>query len=414
MLKSVHRAKYVLAEPDLLLQNAAVHISNPGRISRIEPWNDPQAMPEIEVIDWGTAVIIPGLINAHTHLELTHFFNQLTQFDSFAEWIMQLVNQRRTWSRDRFLNSARDGERAALSSGTTLVGDITASGVGWDAAIEGSLRRVVFAEVTALSGADIDQALSRLEPLLDRDDHGPLLTKGLSPHAPYTVSPGLYSRVAELSHTRGMLLATHVAETKAEIEFLQAGTGELRDLLSRLGALPADWKPPQIAPVLFLDLLGVLGQSCLLVHCNYLDQESISRILRTGSSVVYCPRSHSFFGHDPHPIRKLLDSGINVALGTDSLASNSSLSMLDEVRFLAKTRKDLKPEEILRAATLNGAAALNFGGVLGRLRRGYWADMAVLQIPENTGPRQLTAQLLEGAGECIATIVQGKIVWRKG
>ena len=87
--------------------------------------------------------------------------------------------------------------------------------------------------------------------------------------------------------------------------------------------------------------------------------------------------------------------------------------MLDEVRFLAKTRKDLKPEEIFRAATLNGAAALNFGGVLGRLRRGYWADLAVLKLPDSTGPRQLTAQMLEGAGECIATIVQGKIVWRK-
>jgi cytosine/adenosine deaminase-related metal-dependent hydrolase len=137
----------------------------------------------------------------------------------------------------------------------------------------------------------------------------------------------------------------------------------------------------------------------------------MSRILNARCSVVYCPRSHAFFGHDRHPVRELLNMGVNVALGTDSLASNDTLSVLDEMRFLFKSRKDLKGEEILRMATLNGAAALHYGGVLGRLQRGYWADMAVLRLPEGIGTRHLLSRILEGAGECIGTIIQGKIAW---
>jgi aminodeoxyfutalosine deaminase len=413
MLKSILRAKYVLAEPDLLLLNAAVHISNPGRISRIEPWQDPPAIPGIEVIDWGSAVIMPGFVNAHTHLELTHFRGQLALFRSFTDWISQLVDRRRLWEKEQFADSIREGARAALSSGTTLVGDIVSNGMGWDATRGENLRRVVFEEVITLSPGSADQISSQLESLLDTAVPDPLQTHGISPHAPYAVSPDLYRRLAEISRHRGLLLATHVAETKAERQFLENGTGEFKDFLTDRGVLPKEWQPPHLSPISYLNSLGVLGQSSLLIHCNYLEQESIGRILNSRSSVVYCPRSHDFWGHDRHPIRQLLDSGINVALGTDSLASTHSLSMLDEMRHLFKTRKDLKSEEILRAATLNGAAALNFGGVLGRLRRGYWADLAVFELPGNLGSRQLLSQMLEGAGECIATIVQGKIAWRK-
>jgi aminodeoxyfutalosine deaminase len=413
MLKSVHRARYVLVEPDHLLQNAAVHISNPGRISRIEPWNDPPAIPGVEVIDWGTAVIMPGLINAHTHLELTRLKDQLLRFRSFTDWVSQLIDRRRLWTKEDFLNSAREGAEAVLASGTTLVGDITSSGFGWDAADPEDLRRIVFEEAIAFSPGNFDQAVSQLEARLDRRSAQDFLRiHGVSPHAPYSVSPQLYRYTAELSRQRGFPLATHVAETRSELEFLQTGTGEFRDLLEKIGVLPGEWEAPGMSPVPYLESLGVLGQSSVLIHCNYLDQDSINRILNTRSSVVHCPRSHDFFGHEKHPLRQLLDCGINVAIGTDSLASNSSLSMLDEMRYLFKTRKDIKTEEIFRAATLNGAAALGFGGILGRLRRGYWADLAVLQLPETVGPRQLTNQVLEGAGECIATIVRGKIAWR--
>jgi cytosine/adenosine deaminase-related metal-dependent hydrolase len=139
----------------------------------------------------------------------------------------------------------------------------------------------------------------------------------------------------------------------------------------------------------------------------------MASIQRKRCSIVYCPRIHARLGHEDHPVRQCLDLGINVALGTDSLAGTESLSILDEMRFLHRQRRDLKVEEIFRMATLNGAAALKFGGVLGRLRRGYWADMAVLRLPEEIGGRKLLAQILEGAGECIATIIGGEVVWER-
>jgi cytosine/adenosine deaminase-related metal-dependent hydrolase len=413
MIKAVYTAKYVLAEPTVLLQNAAIHVSDTGRISRIETWKGPTDNPAAGLTDWGSAVLTPGFVNAHAHLELTSFHNRVTQFATFTDWISQLIDRRRRWTQDRFLRSAKEGAKLCLASGTTMVGDITSSGVGWEATRSERLRRVVFEEVIALSPGQANPAVSQLKLLFEQADSNPLLIHGVSPHAPYSVSPKLYRRLAKLAQSEGKLLATHVAETRAEIEFLRTGAGEFRDFLFRIGVLPTDWKPPRLSPVIYLDSLGVLGRSCLLIHCNYLDQESIKRIAKTNCTVVYCPRSHAFFGHEKHPVRQLLDRHINVALGTDSLASNSSLSMIDEMRFLFKTRKDLKPEEIFRAATLNGAAALNCGGSLGRLRRSYWADMAVFKLPPNLGSRKLLDQILEGAGECIATIVGGRIAWQK-
>jgi cytosine/adenosine deaminase-related metal-dependent hydrolase len=413
MIEAIHRAKYVLAAPAILMHNAAVHVLDTGRISRVEPWLGSASIPKAQVVDWGSAVIMPGLINAHTHLELTSLHNQVTHFSSFTDWIFQLISRRREWTRDDFLTSIRDGARLSLSFGTTLVGDITASGLGWAAAAGDHLRRVVFEETLALSSSQADQALSQLERLLERTDPHHLLEHGVSPHATYSVSPELFRRTAQLARGKRMLLATHAAETRAELQFLQDGTGEFREFLGAAGVLPNDWEPPEQPPIHYLDSLGVLGQFCILSHCNYLDRESITRISATRSNVVYCPRSHAFFDHEEHPIRQLLDCGVNVALGTDSLASNSSLSMLDEMRFLYEKRKDIKPEEIFRAATLSGAAALGFGDSLGLLKRGHRADMAVLKVPRSLKPRQLISQILEGAGECIGAVVEGQTAWRK-
>jgi len=173
------------------------------------------------------------------------------------------------------------------------------------------------------------------------------------------------------------------------------------------------WQAPHLEPTAFLESADVLSTTPLLIHCNYLEETAIARILASRASVVHCPRSHAYFGHDPHPVRQLLDAGVNIALGTDSLASNDSLSILDEMRFLHDHRRDLKVEEIFRMATLNGAAALHFGGVIGRLRRGYWADMTVLELPATACGRNLPRLILEGAGECIATVVSGEIAWQR-
>jgi cytosine/adenosine deaminase-related metal-dependent hydrolase len=413
MIRTVHTAKYVLAEPGIVLRNAAVHVSDPGRITRVEPWHGPPPNLEARVIDWGSAIILPGLVNAHTHLELTQVRKPAQKPACFTAWLMMLLREKQGWTREDYLDSTRRGAQLSLASGTTLLGDISASGVSWEALKAEKLRKVVFEEVAALQPDRAGEMESALERRLVQVAPDGLLTSGVSPHAPYSVSPELFRKVADLARRRGLRVATHVAETMPELEFLQNGRGEFRDFLVSLGALPGAWRPPDCAPVLFLERLGILDQPGIMIHCNYLDSDSMARILGSSWSVVCCPRSHSFFGHTLHPVRQLLDMGINVALGTDSLASNESLSILEEMRFLHQNRKDLKCDEIIRMATLNGAVALDFGGVLGRLRRGYWADMTVLRLPADVSDRHVEAQILEGAGECLATIVQGEIVWTK-
>jgi cytosine/adenosine deaminase-related metal-dependent hydrolase len=410
MIRRIHRAKFVVAEADLVLNDAAVHVSDPGRISRIEPWHGPPPGMETEMFDWGDAVILPGLVNAHTHLELSDLEGKVPPFQSFTLWLQHVIDERRNWTREQHLASARRGADLAVKSGTTLVGDISASGFSWEALRCRKIRKVVFEETLGLSPERTLAALADVSSRLDRMQTDALLTCGISPHAPYSVASELYREVSGLATERNLPLASHVAETTGELEFLQFGRGELRDFLSRLGALPDTWVEPGLPPVPYLDSLGVLESSPVLIHCNYLDADSMARIHRSQSSVVYCPRSHAYFQHDPHPVRELLDLGVNVAIGTDSLASNSSLSVLDEMRHLFRNRKDLKAEEILRMATLNGAAALGFGGVLGRLRRGYWGDMTVLRLPAGMSDRKLVGEIVEGAGDWAATIVGGEVL----
>jgi cytosine/adenosine deaminase-related metal-dependent hydrolase len=411
MIRTIHHAKYVLAEADLLLQDAAVHVCDPGRISRIEPWQGRRPAGELRVVDWGSAILMPGLVNCHTHLELTALSGRLSSALPFVDWLAALEAECPRWTAEDFRASAESGAGMVLESGTTLVGDVTASGESRSVLRSKRIRKVVFQEAVALEPEMAADAAACAERRLGEDEPDHWYVGGLSPHAPFSVSPRLYRELAALALRRAIPLATHAAETGEELQFLESGTGRLRELLESLGMLPSGWAPPKLHPIHYLEVLGFLEAAPLLIHCNHLDADSMAVIQKKRCSIAYCPRSHARFGNEDHPVRQCLDLGINVALGTGSAAGSASLSILDEMRFLRQQRKDLKVEEIFRMATLNGAAALNFGSVLGRLRRGYWADMTVLRLPEGTGGRNLPAQILEGAGDCIATIVGGEVVW---
>jgi cytosine/adenosine deaminase-related metal-dependent hydrolase len=413
MIRTVHTAKYVLTEAGMLLRNAAVHVSDPGRISRIEPWQHRAPGPGFRVIDWDSAIIMPGLVNAHSHLEEICPAGLRGMDGSWSDWLAALAAEGSRPAPETCQAAAARGARASLAAGTTLIGAIASCSLSCETLREEWLRKVVFKEITAFppdQAGEVIQEFPAQPAPVEPDER---LTPGLSVRAPYSVSPELFRTIAELGQRRRERLAIHLAETKQELELLQGRQGEFKDFLTAHGLMPEGWRPPETAPVSFLDGLGVFDQPAVLVHCNYLDQESMARILSRNCSVVYCPRSHAFFGHERHPVRELLNMGVNVAIGTDLSSGTESLSLLDEMRFLFRERKDLRCDEIIRMATLNGAVALDFGGVLGRLRRGYWADMTVLELPETMGERNVEAQILEGAGACLATIVQGKIVWTK-
>ena len=410
--KIIHCARFVLTHPEVLLENAAVPVSEDGRV--LEPYSRSTIHTEtgVETVDWGDAIILPGLVNAHTHLELTILHRRLMEFSSFTDWALQLIHERRTWTPEDYHHSTEEGARLALVSGTTLVGDI-ASGNGWNALSGDFPRRVVFQETLGLASNLAEPAMAKIYALFNQYDIGtvrPLQVHTVSPHAPYSTSGDLFRRAAALAQSHKTPWTTHIAETPEELRFFETGDGEFREFLTRLDALPENWRAPGAHPVAWLDALGILGPSCLLAHCNYLNDDAITRIVRSKSSVVYCPRSHAFFDHERHPVRQLLDAGVTVALGTDSLASNDSLSLIDEMRYLYARRKDLTPEEILRSATVHGAVALGFSERLGRLAPGFCADMTVLSLPSGIKSIRLTDQILEGAGDWRATIINGRTV----
>ena len=406
----IHRARFALPRPGILLENAVVPVSNDGRV--VDPYSLPAAHVETgkEIFDWGDAIIIPGLVNAHAHLELTALHRQLTNFSAFTDWALRLIQKRRTWTPELYRRSTKEGVHLALHSGTTMVGDI-ASGNGWNTFSGEYPRRVIFEETLGLSPDLAEPAMAKIHDLFDQsvgERSRPLQVHAVSPHAPYSTSGDLYRRAVAFAKNHRAPWTTHAAETREELRFFETGDGDFREFLTYLGALPENWRAPGKHPVVWLDALGILGSSCLLAHCNYLDDDAVARIARSKSSVVYCPRSHEFFGHEKHPIRRLLDAGIPVALGTDSLACNDSLSIIDEMRHIHAKRKDITSEEIFRAATIHGATALGFPDQLGQLARGFFADMAILDIPPDIKPNRLLDQILEGAGDWRATVINGR------
>ena len=365
-------------------------------------------------IDCGDAVILPGLVNAHTHLEFSQLSEPLLPAGAeFAAWIRRVVQWRREQQavvpggEDWRATAIAQGWREALQAGTTLLGEISTP--PWQPDLYTVERLVHRGATSRLDEADEGGSLSAdasrkrgllfLELLGFREErHAALqqltvafledgqarqlvLESGLSPHAPYTVAPRFLQWVAETAQQHRRRLAMHLAESRAELELLATSSGSLRQLLDDVQA----WQPGQIAtdsrPLDYLRSLAA-AEHTLVVHGNYLDAAEIDFLgqHRDRFTVVYCPRTHHYFGHEKYPLARLLQAGARVALGTDSRASNPDLSLLSEMRRVAHAHPDVAPEAILHMGTLAGAEALGYAASCGSLRPGKRADLIILPI----------------------------------
>ena len=215
------------------------------------------------------------------------------------------------------------------------------------------------------------------------------MTPALSPHAPYSTSADIYRECV----ASGLSVCTHVAETEEELEFLSSGTGAFVDYLEAFGISTAGWSPPELTPVQYMGTLGILRRNSVLVHCNYLTDADVATLAESCASVVFCPRSHHYFYHTDHPVMRLVEKGINVAIGTDSLASNWSLSLLDELKFLARTQPCIRPETLINGRYgLTGRAYISrckgtwLMEEVGRLEKDWQADIIAVQIPNDGRP----------------------------
>jgi cytosine/adenosine deaminase-related metal-dependent hydrolase len=385
----VYAAKHLLPVASPPIQSGAV-VVHEGRIATVGRRKDViRAHPGVEIRELGDVVVIPGLVNAHTHLELSHLFDPAAASTSFMEWVRDLVARRAAASEDAVIPAAAAAVETMVARGTVAVGDV-GNGVLAPAVLARSpLHGVYFHELYGFRAADadaiLDAAASRLDAIESVAEIAAArgrLTAILTPHAAHTTSAPLLKALGGRATASAEVLSIHVAESHEELQLLRDGTGPLKDFLIERGAWDPSWKAPGLSPVEHLDRLGVLTSRTLAVHCVHLDHQDLSRLQARGLTVVTCPRSNQRLGVGKAPVGKLLASGIPVALGTDSLASSPDVDVFNEIASLRQEHPGLAPATALRMATLSGARALGLAKHLGSIEGGKLAALAVVGLSD--------------------------------
>ena len=391
----ITRARWVIpAEAPPVADGAVVAVD--GRIARVGPWRivEPHVSASDEVEHVPDAAILPGLVNAHTHLSLSDMAGRFKPTANFPAWIGRLTARLMLRSGGAARRAVAEGRDGSLAAGTVAGADMAHDPATTDPLDEAPGRWTVFGELVRFGEAGLGR-LRETVAALEARVRGGGVAVGLAPHAPY--SAGL-----EVFLARGWPVTTHLHETEDEIAFTERGEGPFYEWMRRLKVLPADWRPPGLRPIPALADAGFFAGPVLVAHGNDLTEEEIGVLGRSGSTVVYCPRSHAFFGHRDHPWRRLQAAGVNVALGTDSLASCPSLSILDEMRFLFSREPDAQPRTVLAMATVGGARALGIADRVGEVREGLSAECCLVgPVPETDEPLRA---ILSGEGGLVRVL----------
>src|SRR5258705_540940 len=377
------RARLVLPMTGPVIEDGAL-VTSDERIVTVARWADVQPHVSQKADDLGDVVLLPGLIDAHCHLDYTNMAGRISPPRSFADWIKTIVALKAEWSYTEFAESWLCGAEMLLRSGTTTVADVEAVPEllpdMWQAT---PLRVISFRELISLKARTTAEELVRETAAQWSALPNSEQRIGLSPHAPYTTSAELLSVTAHEARKRKWLLTTHVAESEKEFEMFLYRHGPLYDWLKGQRDMSDCGRG---SPIRHLEQADYLGDNLLAVHVNYLWRDDAATLGKYGVNVVHCPRSHEYFRHLLFPRRELAEAGVNVCLGTDSLASVSKvhgeapkLSMFAEMKTLARIEPELAPHTILEMATTNAARALKREGELGILREGARAD--VIAVP---------------------------------
>jgi 5-methylthioadenosine/S-adenosylhomocysteine deaminase len=378
------------------------------------------------VDDFGEALILPGLVNTHTHLELTALRGYLEKEENdFFAWLRKLTLARlEKMAPDDILVSATWGACEAARAGITCVGDASDSAMmSMRALTEVGLRGVVFQESfgpdARLAQENFEKLKAKVTEL--REVESELVRVGVSPHAPYTVCGPQLESIARFAKDEKLPLMMHAAESHAEELFVREGCGMFADGLSKRGI---QWKAPRSSTIQYLKQVGILDTQPLLAHCIRVDDADIQTLRETGSKVAHCPKSNAKLGHGRAPFAKFLSAGVVVGFGSDSVASNNTCDILEEARFavlLARAGAGdslITASEALATATLGGGRCLNLKGRIGELSEGAHADLAVVSLAgahqtPNHDPAA-TAIFVSSGRDVIATVVAGREVFRDG
>lgn len=342
------------------------------------PHPGPHGRPER---DLGSRAILPGLVNAHTHLELAHLAGRVPPARAMPVWVCDLLAARGAGPPP--VSPIVEAVAAARRAGTALVGDVSNSLASVRPLADGPLSAHVFYELLGFALREADAYVRAAEATIASLPSTPRVRISLTVHAPYSVSPALFAAVGRwlAAAPPALKASVHVGESPEELEFLAEGRGPWRELLEALRVWTPEWVPPRCGPVEYLDRLGWVSDRLLAVHGVQLDQAALERLRDRGATLVTCPRSNQWVGAGPPPVERFYASGVRVAVGTDSLASVADLNLFAELAELRRLALRVPARRLLLSATRNGAVALGFGDEFGAIAPGLRAELLAVDVP---------------------------------
>jgi 5-methylthioadenosine/S-adenosylhomocysteine deaminase len=358
--------------------------------------------PKQDVLRLQSTVIMPGLVNVHAHIELPSLLDSI-RAQSFPDWVLNLIRAKKKLNHRDYASATSENIDTLIQTGTTTAAEICTHAASPALLKNSGLRAVVYNEIINMG--------SKL--LLSSRKNSALVKFGLSPHTPYTVSKGLLLDIEKLAKKKQLRLAMHIAESKDELKLLQGKKSGLEKLYE-FAHWDLGWAPQGSSSFEYLDRIGFLSPRLLAVHAVQVTDQDIRLIKKAKVSVAHCPRSNKELGIGRMPLKKLLDAGITVGLGTDSLASSPSLNMWDEMRYAYQIhrRDGITAEDILQIATNSGATSLGLDKEIGTLEPGKKADIIAVLLPKKNTD-DLYSDLLRETKSCIMTMVNGKILYRQ-
>jgi cytosine/adenosine deaminase-related metal-dependent hydrolase len=408
----IMRARIVVTMDGAAIENGAVAVSG-NRIADVGRFEDIKTRNADNTVDLGEQVLLPGLINAHCHLDYTCLRGKIPPQKSFADWIRAINAKKSELSPTDYVASLNDGFEEAKTFGTTAIANLTAF-PELISQIEPPIRTWWFAELIDV------RAPERASELVDSTIEALKKTPswGLAPHALFTASRDLYRCCENISRREKILLTTHLAESREEMEMFRHASGPLYEFLNSMGR-PMDDCGNKTPLEYFFEIrdsstpkaFGARNDNGWIVaHLNELTETDFDLLERSNFKfhIVHCPRSHEYFGHSPFAFDRLRSLGLNVCLGTDSLASNESLSLFDEMRAFQKNFPRVSSKEILQMATINPARALRQENALGRIRPGFEADLVAIPC---AGSSDIFEQILAFDAPVNWAMMNGNVNW---
>ena len=423
-------ARYVLPISSAMIDDGAVAVAGARIVGCDTRENLIKKFPRASLQNFGEAAILPGFVNAHSHLELTIFRGFLEREENdFPAWLRKLtITRAEQLTPDDIRISATWGAVEAARAGVTCVGDASDSGIASFTALNDvGLRGIVYQEAF---GPDPHSARVQFDKLQEkiaalRADESTLARIGVSPHAPYTVSAPLLQLIAAYAEAEHLPLMMHAAESLAETLLIREGRGTFAEGLAQRSI---EWRAHGVSTIQYLAALGVLNVCPLLAHCIQVDDKDIETIRETGAHIAHCPKSNAKLGHGRAPFAKFIERGLVVGLGSDSVASNNACDMLEEARFAALTARAVRDDSdvqelisadaVLSTLTRGGAHALGLENQTGTLEAGLEADLTIVKLD---GVHQLpvfdpsTTLVFSSSGrDVLLTMVAGKEIYREG